>query len=63
MKCPWCATLATNKRTKTTKPGYKTFFCPQCRHTFNEGTGTPFTSLEFPTDIVLLVVFWRLRDK
>jgi putative transposase len=33
------------------------------RHTFNERTGTPFTYLEFPTDIVLLAVVWRLRYK
>ena len=31
--------------------------------TFNELTGTPFNYLEFPTDIVLLVVLWRVRYK
>ena len=31
--------------------------------TFNERTGTPFNFLEFPTDIVMLVVTWRLRYK
>ena len=30
---------------------------------FNERTGTPFNFLEYPTDIVLLVVLWRLRYK
>jgi hypothetical protein len=34
-----------------------------CKRTFNERTGTPFNSLEYPTDIVLLVVLWRLRYK
>jgi transposase-like protein len=29
----------------------------------NERTGTPFNFLEYPTDIVLLVVLWRLRYK
>jgi hypothetical protein len=28
-----------------------------------ERTGTPFNFLEYPTDIVLLVVLWRLRYK
>jgi putative transposase len=37
--------------------------CPHCRCTFNERTGTPFNYLEFPTDIVLLAVLWRLRYK
>jgi len=51
------------KRAKKTKLGYTTFFCIECRHTFNERTGTPFNYLEFPTDIVLLAVIWRLRYK
>jgi putative transposase len=54
---------ATKKRTKKTKLGYTTFFCPRCRCVFNERTGTPFNYLEFPTDIVLLSVIWRLRYK
>jgi len=40
-----------------------TFFCLHCRSLFNERTGTPFNYLEFPTDIVLLAVVWRLRYK
>ncbi len=34
-----------------------------CKRTFNERTGTAFNFLEYPTDIVLLVVLWRLRYK
>lgn len=30
---------------------------------FNERTGTAYNRLQFPTDIVLLVVLWRLRYK
>ena len=30
---------------------------------FNERTGTPFNAIQFPTDIVLMVVLWRLRYK
>jgi putative transposase len=30
---------------------------------FNERTGTPFNKVQFPTDIVLMVVLWRLRYK
>lgn len=63
MNCPHCAATGTKKRTKKTKLGYLTFFCPHCRSTFNERTGTPFNYLEFPTDIVLLAVVWRLRYK
>ncbi|SRR5258708_1854044 len=63
MNCPYCATADTRKRAKKTKLGYATFFCPNCRHVFNERTGTPFNHLESPTDIVLLAVLWRLRSK
>jgi predicted RNA-binding Zn-ribbon protein involved in translation (DUF1610 family) len=56
MDCPHCAAITTRKRTKKTKLGYTTFFCPHCLWTFNERTGTPFNYLEFPTDIVLLAV-------
>jgi putative transposase len=63
MNCPHCAAAATRKRATKTKLGYLTFFCSKCKHIFNERTGAPFNYLEFPTDIVLLVVFWRLRYK
>ena len=43
--------------------GYRTFRCSVCKSRFNERTGTPFNHLQFPTDIVLLVVLWRLRYK
>jgi putative transposase len=62
MNCPYCAASTTKKRVKKTELGYATFVCFVCRRTFNERTGTPFNHLGAPTDIVLLVVFWRLRD-
>jgi transposase-like protein len=43
--------------------GYRTFRCSACKCRFNERTDTPFNNLQFPTDIVLLVVLWRLRYK
>ena len=63
MNCPHCMSAATKEQTKKTALGYRTFRCSDCRQTFNERTGTPFNFLEYPTDIVLLVVLWRLRDK
>ena len=63
MNCPHCTATTTKERTKKTRLGYATFFCPHCQSTFNERTATPFNYLEFPTDIVLLVVVWRLRYK
>ncbi|GHO80488.1 hypothetical protein KSD_82590 [Ktedonobacter sp. SOSP1-85] len=61
MNCPYCLSLKTKQRNKKTTLGYRTYRCQQCQRAFNERTGTPFNSLEYPTDIVLLVVFSRLR--
>ena len=63
MNCPHCASTSTKEQTKQTSLGYRTFRCAACKRTFNERTGTPFNYLEYPTDIVLLVVLWRLRYK
>ena len=63
MNCPHCASTATKEQTKKTSLGYRTVRCSACKRTFNERTGTPFNFLEYPTDIVLLVVLWRLRYK
>ena len=43
--------------------GYLTFRYAACRRTFTERIDTPFNFLDYPTDIVLLVVPWCLRDK
>ncbi len=63
MLCPHCAATAAAEQPKRTILGYHTVRCPQCRRTCNEGTGTPFKHRQVSTDLVLLVVRWRLRDK
>jgi putative transposase len=63
MNCPYCHSLKTKQRSAKTSLGYRTHRCQRCRRTFNERTGTPFNYLEYPTDSVLLVVFYRLRYK
>src|SRR5260370_39178150 len=63
MNCPYCRSPATKEQNKKTSLGYRSFRCLTCRRTFNERTGTPFNFLEEPTDLVLLVVLWRLRYK
>ena len=61
MACPHCAITTTTELTMRTHLGYQTFRCSTCRRQFNERTGTPFNSLEFPAGIVLFVVLWRVR--
>ena len=63
MACPDCASTVTTRRKGRTALGYRRFRCQACRRRFNERTGTPFNDLQYPTDIVLLAVRWRLRYK
>lgn len=63
MACPHCTATTTHTVPRRTQLGYRTFRCVTCRRQFNERTGTPYNYLEFPTDIVLLVVLWRVRYK
>ncbi|GAC1701515.1 MAG: hypothetical protein PVS3B3_28990 [Ktedonobacteraceae bacterium] len=63
MNCPSCLSATTKEQSKKTSLGYRTFRCSACHRIFNERTGTQFNYLEYPTDIVLLVVLWRLRYK
>src|SRR4051794_17048339 len=63
MPCPHCAATATTAQARRTALGYRTFRCGRCRRICNERTGSPYNHLQYPTDLVLLVVLWRLRYK
>ena len=63
MICQRCSSSQTSRRTRRTSLGYRTFSCRGCPSVFNERTGTPFNDLQYPTDVVLLAVLWRLRYK
>jgi len=63
MPCPHCAASAIAEQRRRTALGYRTFRCRACRRVFNERTGTAYNHLQYPTDVVLLVVLWRLRYK
>jgi putative transposase len=63
MNCPYCTCPTTKEQHKKTSLGYQVFRCSVCKRLFNERSGTPFNFLEYPTEIVLLVVLWRLRYK
>ena len=40
--------------------GYRRFRRRTCQREFNERTGTSFNHLQYPTDVVCLVVLWRV---
>jgi transposase-like protein len=63
MTCPHCESTAVTERPDRTELGYRRFRCRACKREFNERTGTPFNRLQYPTDVVCLVVLWRFRYK
>src|SRR5919109_5168079 len=63
MWCPHCESADTNERRERTALGYRRFRCRTCQREFNERTGTSFNHLQYPTDVVCLVVLWRGRGK
>ena len=63
MPYPHAAFPTTTRQPKSTALGYQTLRWTRCRRSFNERTGTPFNFLKYSTDIVRLVVLWRLRYK
>jgi putative transposase len=63
MDCPHCQSSATTERPERTELGYHRFRCRTCSGGFNERTGTLFNRLQYPTDVICLVILWRLRYK
>ena len=63
MNCPHCHSASTTERAGRTTQGCRRFRCRACGRRYNERTGTVLNHVQFPTDIVFLVVFWRLRYK
>lgn len=66
MNCPACTyrhSFISTQLARKTSLGYRTFRCSDCWREFNERTGTVYNHLQFPTDVVLLVVLGRLRHE
>jgi len=63
MDCPHCQSSTTTERSERTELGYRQFRCGTCSQGFNERTGTLFNRLQYPTDVICLVVLWRMRYK
>jgi hypothetical protein len=54
---------AITERLERTAQGYRRFRCRACGKEFNERTGTLLNRAQFPSDVIALVVLWRLRYK
>ena len=60
MRCPYCQSTAITERPDRTELGYRRFRCRDCQRGCNERTGTLFNRLQYPTDVVCLVVLVAL---
>src|SRR3712207_1895420 len=61
MDCVACGSAAVTERPERTARGYRRFRCRDCGKGFNERSGTLLNHAQYPSDIIALVVLWRLR--
>jgi hypothetical protein len=62
MRCPACGSTAIRERPERTAQGYRRFRC-RCGKQFNERSAGVLNKAQYPSDVIALVVFWRLRYK
>src|SRR3569623_1883642 len=61
MDCVACGSAAVTERPERTAQGYRRFRCRTCGKQFNERSGTVLNHAQYPSDVIALVVLWRLR--
>jgi transposase-like protein len=63
MKCVGCGGAAVSERSERTAQGYRRFRCRACGKQFNERSDGVLNRTQYPSDVIALVVPWRLRYK
>ena len=63
MRCVECDAADVSERRKRTTQGYLRFRCRACGKQFNERSGEILNRAQYPSGVIALVVFWRLRYK
>jgi putative transposase len=63
MDCIACGSAAVSERPERTARGYRRFRCSTCGKQFNERSGGVLNRAQYPSDVIALVVLWRLRYK
>src|SRR3954467_10223653 len=63
MRCLECRSQAVTEGPERPAQGYRRFRCRQCGKQFNERSGTVLNRAQYPSDVIALVVLWRLRYK
>jgi hypothetical protein len=62
MRCPACGSRSIRERPERTTQGYRRFRC-RCGKQFNERSAGVLNKAQYPSDVIALVVLWRLRYK
>ena len=63
MECNACGGTAITERSDRTAQGSRRFRCRDCGKQFNERSDGILKRAQYPSDVIALVVFWRLRYK
>src|ERR1700679_3526675 len=63
MECIGCGSTAVSERSECTAQGYRRFRCRTCGKQFNERSAGVLNRTQYPSDVIALVVLWRLRYK
>src|ERR1700748_2771227 len=63
MECVGCGSAAVSERSECTAQGYRRFRCRACGKQFNERSSGSLNRTQYPSDVIALVVLWRLRYK
>src|SRR4030095_2653956 len=61
MDCVCCGSASVTERPDCTAQGYRRFRCRDCGKQYNERSGTLLNHAQYPSDVIALVVLWRLR--
>ena len=63
MDCVACGSSEVTERPERTAQGYRRFRCRCCGKQFNERSLGLLNRSQYPSDMIALVVLWRLRYK
>jgi putative transposase len=63
MRCIKCGSAAVTERPERSAQDYKRFRCRTCGRQFIERSGTVLNRTQHPSDVIALLVLWRLRYK
>ncbi|MFC7556381.1 IS6 family transposase [Pseudoroseomonas wenyumeiae] len=61
MDCVVCGSAAVTERPERTAQAYRRFRCRDCGKQFNERSAGLLNHTQYPSDVIAIVVLWRLR--